>query len=140
MVVSCAPYDETGRLHSVVVAADLLGRVLVVVGDAPALHDLTAQCVASGAMVAVVSTRRPAVEVGLDFRADPGDSVALQRIAAHVEQRLGPIDAVVCDPPARAAVVAVFEPDLQRRGHGRVVVSAGADDAATLLSRLVGTP
>jgi DNA-binding NarL/FixJ family response regulator len=62
----------------------------------------------------------------------------LQRIAAHVEQRIGPIDVVVCDLATADAVDEVFAPDLRRRGHGEVVVVTTADEADDVVSLLVG--
>jgi hypothetical protein len=73
-------------------------------------------------------------------RADPADPTVWERIAMHVEQHLGPVDGVVSDARTEAVVRAVFEPDLVRRGHGRVVVlgaDEGVDDA---VSALLGTP
>lgn len=122
------------------VDADLLGCVIVVVGGEPSLRVLLGEAAAAGALVASVSRERTPSAPGLDFRADPSDFVALQRIAAHVEQRLGPIDAVVCDHAAHPAVLEVFGPDLNRRGHGQVVVVEATDDVAEVLSRLSRRP
>ncbi|MDQ1697322.1 MAG: hypothetical protein QOJ03_2675, partial [Frankiaceae bacterium] len=53
--------------------------------------------------------------------------------APHVEQRLGPVDAVIADPACALLLEQVFAPDLRRRGHGGVVTLAvGAEPADVL--------
>lgn len=121
------------------VASELSGRVLVVAGDDRLLLSVAGAAAASGALVALVAPSRPALDVALCFRADPADADAWSRIAPHVEQRLGPVDAVVTDARSATACEDVFGADLRRRGHGAVVVVATGDDEAAVLRRLAGT-
>ena len=73
------------------------------------------------------------------FRAPPAQPDVWQRTAMHIEQQLGPVDAVVVDEAAASVVSAVFQPDLTRRGHGGVVVVAEHDTLTDVISRLVDT-
>lgn len=116
--------------------AEWLGRVVVVAGDSAALADVAAQLVEAGAFVAVVSTvvQVPAAHVA--FRAEPADAEVWQRVAPHVEQRLGPVDAVVTDQQLQPLVEGVFGADLRRRGRGAVVGATPDMTADELLSRL----
>jgi len=130
--VLCAPYD--GRLWSV------LGRVIVVAGEDPALEGVAAAAVAAGASVAVVSRTLPGdVPATVRFRADPADRGVWDRVAMHVEQHLGPVDGVATDAGHRSVIDAVFGADLARRGHGTIVTADG-EPADALLTRLRGTP
>lgn len=119
-------------------ATELTGRVVVVAGDDRLLVAVARSAAAAGALVAVVAPSRPTLPGALCFRADPADTEAWSRIAPHVEQRLGPVDAVVTDARTAAACEAVFGQDLRRRGHGAVVVVTADDDEAGVLSRLTG--
>lgn len=95
--------------------------------------------VADGALVALVSGKPVTSSAHACFRADPGDPNVWERVAPHVEQRLGPVDGVVTDPRCATVVEAVFRPDLDRRGHGGVVVVAPTDDLASVVNALAGT-
>src|SRR5947209_2791724 len=83
----------------------LLGRVVVVAGDAPELAEIAALAMNNGAAVAVVSA---VLDVGtpasVRFRADARDRDAWERVAMHVEQHLGPVDGVVTDENSCAVV------------------------------------
>ena len=57
----------------------------------------------------------------LSYRADPSDPSIWQRIAAHIEQRVGPVDAVLCTPETTHVMEAVFAEDMHRRGHGAIL-------------------
>jgi hypothetical protein len=117
----------------------LLGRVVVVAGHAPTLASLAAALVDAGALVAFVAPNASAPTADAQVHADPADPQVWERIAPHVEQRLGPVDGVVTDAATRPTVEAVFGPDLLRRGHGAVLVG---DDlpAEAVVSALLGRP
>ena len=101
----------------------LLGRVVVVAGDDPRLSAAAESALTAGASVAVVSqTLDRATGASVRFNADPRDPGAWERIAMHVEQHLGPVDAVYTDDDSRATVEGVFAADLARRGRDPVVV------------------
>jgi NAD(P)-dependent dehydrogenase (short-subunit alcohol dehydrogenase family) len=117
-----------------------LGRVLLVAGSGPVLDAVAAAGLAAGAYVAVVSTAFAVPDAHAQVRADPTDPAVWDRVLPHVEQRLGPIDAVVCDAAAARVLAPLVEPDLRRRGHGSVLVPGPADSAAEVLSRLASTP
>lgn len=116
---------------------DLHGTVVVVLGRDPRLAAVAAGAHAAGALVGLVMPDRYDVDTALGFRADPTDRATVERIAAHLEQRLGPVDAVVADTAAAAVADEVLGPDLRRRQHGTLVV-LGDEDADAVLSRLVG--
>jgi NADP-dependent 3-hydroxy acid dehydrogenase YdfG len=102
-----------------------------------------------GALLAVVTTDRAVIDeleaaaaahpatVLLAYNADPGDPATWARLAPHIEQRVGPVDAALCTPAALDATTATFADDMRRRGHGAVVVlNPGQDPVATLRSQL----
>lgn len=120
--------------------ASLLGRVVVVGGAAEVLSSVVTDLLAAGALVAVVSPVRGNEGAHIAYAADPGDPDVWQRVAPHVEQRLGPVDAVVVDADTADLASAVFGPDLARRGHGVVMVAADDDDPAAVVSRLRDRP
>jgi hypothetical protein len=111
-------------------------RVVVVAGRS---LDAAASALAGrGATVAFVAdTAVRNGDVAVHFRTDPSDAGAWDRIAMHVEQHLGPIDAVVADAAAAPVVEAGLGADLARRGRSGVVVVNDADDA---VSQVLGTP
>ena len=117
----------------------LLGRVVVVAGTAGVLPDIADALVDAGAFVAFAAPGRDAATAHAGFRVDPADPSVWPRIAPHVEQRLGPVDAVVCDGGCYDVIRPVFEPDLRRRGHGAVICIDADDDVSTIVSRLAGT-
>lgn len=118
----------------------LEGRVFIVAGCGETLTSVARLLVAGGALVALVTTDQPVPEVDAHFRADPTDPDVWSRMVPHVEQRLGPIDAVVTDESAAALAEELVGPDLRRRGHGSVVVAIPGTDADDVLRRLAGTP
>ena len=108
-------------------------------GHAPTLASLAAALVDAGALVAFVAPNASAPTADAQVHADPADRQVWERIAPHVEQRLGPVDGVVTDAVTEPVVEEVFGPDLVRRGHGAVVVG---DDlpAAAVVSALLDMP
>lgn len=117
----------------------LVGRVVVVAGEEPALRAVADAAHDAGALVAVVSRTLPDdVSGSVRFRSDPGDPAVWERVAMHVEQHLGPVDGVVTDDKRHDVVNAVFATDLARRGHGTVTVVT--DDLDGVLTHLCGTP
>ena len=118
----------------------LVGRVFIVAGCGGTFTSVARLLAADGALVALVTTDEPVPEVGAHFRADPADPDVWSRMVPHVEQRLGPIDAVVTDESAAALAEERVGPDLRRRGHGSVVVVPPGTDADSVLRTLAGTP
>jgi NAD(P)-dependent dehydrogenase (short-subunit alcohol dehydrogenase family) len=117
---------------------DLVGKVVVVTGESTVLFEVTVMLVANGAMPAVVAPDRSIVDEAtsvadasgravLGMTVDPSQPATWDRIAAHIEQRLGPIDVVVVigPEPTRRVVVDALLPDMAARGRG-VIVEAGA--------------
>jgi NAD(P)-dependent dehydrogenase (short-subunit alcohol dehydrogenase family) len=129
-------YDAFGRLAPVT-ASLLTGRVVVVAGADDLLPALVSRLAAEGAFVAFVAATRTD-DAHAAFRADPADPVTWERVAPHVEQRLGPVDAVVADAACRDVVAAVFLPDMRRRGHGGIHVIAPGEDVEDVLRSLAG--
>jgi hypothetical protein len=120
-------------------SAALLGRVVVVAGGHPGFPGLVDALVEAGAFVAFVAADATAPAAHAGFRADPTDPQVWERVAPHVEQRLGPVDAVVVDGSADAVVRSVFLTDLRRRGHGDVLLAGAEASADDLLSLVAGT-
>jgi NAD(P)-dependent dehydrogenase (short-subunit alcohol dehydrogenase family) len=118
----------------------MAGRVYVVAGDAPVIEGVARALLAADASVALVTARRSPVEAQAAFRGDVNDVELWERVAPHVEQRLGPVDGVAVDVTAVSVVRGVFDSDLRRRGHGRVVAVEPDDDVAAVISALAGTP
>jgi hypothetical protein len=119
-----ARVEESSPHDDALIRRPLLGRVVVVAGHAPALATLATALVDAGALVAFVAPAGSAPTADAQVRADPADPQVWERIAPHVEQRLGPVDGVVTDATTRPIVEVVFGPDLLRRGHGAVIVGA----------------
>lgn len=117
---------------------DLAGKVVVVAGESSVLFEVTVVLVANGALLAVVAPDRSVVdeavavaEAGdhaiLGMAVDPSRPETWDRIAPHIEQRLGPIDVVVviASERTRGVIVDALVPDMATRARG-VVVEAGA--------------
>jgi len=115
------------------------GRVVIVAGNGAVFAAVAASLVAGEALVAVLSADSVAAEVGAHFRGDPADPDVWGRMVPHVEQRLGPIDAVVTEAPGRANAEQCVAPDLARRGHGGILTVDADDNADAVLRTLVGT-
>jgi len=119
---------------------DLTGRVVVVAGVAATVGPIAAALQDTGASVALVALAEVArTDVTVHVRADPSDADVWDRVSMHVEQHLGPVDAVVADASAEPLVRAVFAADLRRRGHGDVVVVHDGDNVGDVVTRVVGT-
>ena len=151
------PLRET--LH--VTLDPLAGHVVVLAGpaatraDEPDVEGVTSSLAAStgahllslGLLVAVVTTddsviadlERNAEHLGVDpptsWRADPADPATWERVCQHIEQRVGPVDAVVADPVVLDLVEDVFRSDMRRRGHGAIVPLSPAQDPIEALRR-----
>jgi hypothetical protein len=130
---------------------------MVVVLAAPAGGDETANgylavpvgatLLAAGALLAAVTTHTHVidglsrnaelhgVDAPVSWRADPLDPATWERLYPHIEQRLGPVDAVLADPSALDIIEAVFRPDMLRRGHGAIVGLSGPTDPVEQLRR-----
>lgn len=128
----------------------LAGHVVVLAGAAAAAGTAL---MSQGVLLAVVTRDRAVIDeleqtaalhptaVLLSYRADPGDPAVWERIAAHIEQRVGPVDAVLCAAETTEVVEAIFGADMRRRGHGAVLpLSPGADPVELLRRRLHRMP
>lgn len=118
----------------------MAGRVFIVAGRGAVFEAVAQALVAGDAAVALVTTDAPVARVAAHFRADHADPGVWERVVPHVEQRLGPIDAVVTDESGRASAERLVGPDLLRRGHGAVVVVEDGSDAETVVRTLTGRP
>jgi hypothetical protein len=119
---------------------ELTGRVVVVAGAEAAVGPVAAALHSAGASVALVALAETArTDVTVHVRADPADADVWARVAMHVEQHLGPVDAAVADSSAEARVRDAFAADLRRRGHGDVVVVRPGDDIADVVTWVAGT-
>lgn len=124
----------------------LAGHVVVLAGTEAAVG---LELMSRGVLLAVVSEERSVLDeleqaaatqptaVLLSYRADPCDRAVWERIAAHIEQRVGPVDAVLCVERAAEVVEGVFAEDMRRRGHGAVVPLSPAEDPVEALRRLL---
>lgn len=115
------------------------GHVVVVAGRHRQFADLVRALTADGALVAYVTADGFIDEAAASVRSDPSDPSVWDRIAPHVEQRLGPVDVVVADAGTAAVLETVFRADLVRRGHGDIVVAAADATLEDLVSQVVGT-
>jgi NAD(P)-dependent dehydrogenase (short-subunit alcohol dehydrogenase family) len=116
------------------------GRVFIVAGRGETFTGVARRLVADGALVAVITTDEEVPDVAARFRADHTDPDVWDRVVPHVEQRLGPIDAVLTDQLGYPTAERLVGPDLLRRGHGAVVVVPPEADADSVLRTLIGTP
>jgi hypothetical protein len=118
----------------------LTGRVVVVAGDATTVAPSATALQEAGAAVALVAMATTArSDVTVHVRADPYDIDVWDRVSMHVEQHLGPVDAVVTDATSYDVVRAVFATDLRRRGHGDIVIVEPGDDVAVIVTKVAGT-
>jgi hypothetical protein len=115
------------------------GRVFIVAGTAEVFVALAEALVGDSALVAVVSTGDSIPAAAASFRADHEDADVWQRMVPHVEQRLGPIDAVITDDAGREVADRLLGPDFRRRGHGDVVVVGTDSEVANVLRTLADT-
>jgi NAD(P)-dependent dehydrogenase (short-subunit alcohol dehydrogenase family) len=128
----------------------LAGHVVVLAGSAARAG---IELMSRGVLLAAVTDDRDVVDelertaaehpetMLLSYCTDPTDPAVWQRVAAHIEQRVGPVDAVLCAADDADLLEATFGDDLRRRGHGAVIVlSAGMDPAAALHRHLRRTP
>jgi siroheme synthase (precorrin-2 oxidase/ferrochelatase) len=115
----------------------LAGRVVIVAGRGDVFSAVARLLAADNALVAMVTTDAAVPEVAAHFRADPADPDVWERMVPHVEQRLGPIDAVVTDNTGQAVADRLVGPDLHRRGHGAVVVVQPETDPDEVVGMLV---
>ena len=151
------PLRET--LH--VTLDPLAGHVVVLAGPAATRTDepdedrvtrslaisTGAHLLSLGLLVAVVTTdasvitdlERNAEQYGVEpptsWRTDPADPATWERVCQHIEQRVGPVDAVVADPLVLDLVEDVFRADMRRRGHGAIVALSPAENPVAALRR-----
>jgi hypothetical protein len=121
-----ADADVDVRSLAVPTAVELMRcgvRLAVVSMDGVACHDIDRNAALQS------------VDPPIAWRADPADPSTWERLAPHIEQRVGPVDAVVVDPAALDAVQAAFAGDMSRRGHGAIVVLIPAENPLEVLRR-----
>ena len=127
-----ADADPDTRSLAVAAAAALLGSgvlLAAVTTDGQVIDELSRRAETYGG------------EAPVSWRADPADPATWRRLYPHIEQRLGPVDAVLTDPIARELVETVFRSDMHRRGHGAIVALSGpADPVAAIREQLNRTP
>jgi NAD(P)-dependent dehydrogenase (short-subunit alcohol dehydrogenase family) len=117
---------------------DLTGKTMIVAGDSSYLLEVTQALAGNGVLLAIVAPDRQLVEAAValaeaadgvvfGITADPSAAVIWQRIASHIEQRLGPIDVVVAiaTAPTRRVIAKALLPDMTARHRG-VLIEAGA--------------
>lgn len=117
------------------------------------LASTSSELLGSGAVLALVTRDRSAredversaalqgVEPPVAWAADPADPDTWERLYPHIEQRLGPVDAVLAQPVAIDLIETVFRPDMQRRGHGAIVpLSPAANPVTAIRTQLRHTP
>jgi NAD(P)-dependent dehydrogenase (short-subunit alcohol dehydrogenase family) len=142
IVVAGKPMPVGQTLHCAAegnVNPALLGRVVVVAGSHPTFPDLVTSLVDGGAFVAFVSAAGGGPVAHAGFKADPTDRTVWERVAPHVEQRLGPIDLVVADASTVEVLEHVFRADLVRRGHGDIIRTTADATREQLFSQVVDT-
>jgi hypothetical protein len=111
--------------------------------DAPCVVEVVRGLAANGVLLAIVGEDRELVDDAvrvaealdvavLGMTADPSSAEVWERVAPHIEQRLGPIDIAVAIGSAavRAALGAAVLPDMTTRQRG-VLVEIGADVTTT---------
>jgi hypothetical protein len=113
---------------------DLTGKAIVVAGASRTLIEVVRGLAANAALVAIVALDREVVDEAVQIAesldasvvgvtADPSAAGVWDRLAPHVEQRLGPIDAAVAIGPVgmRRAVATALLPDMATRARGVIV-------------------
>lgn len=115
------------------------GRVFIVAGSAPLFGTVADALTTAQAAVGLVGTATTRTDPGVHFRADSEDADVWARFVPYVEQRLGPIDAVVADERSADIARLLVAPDLQRRGHGAVVVAPDDAGVRVVLRMLADT-
>ncbi|HWC34776.1 MAG TPA: hypothetical protein VG650_08105 [Mycobacteriales bacterium] len=118
--------------------ADLAGKAAVLAGTSSVLGEVARVLADNGVMAALVVNDRELVDAATGYAAeigvasiglvaDPAERGTWERVSAHIEQRLGPIDiAVAIAPPeVRREIVTALLPDMAARRRG-VIVEAGA--------------
>lgn len=113
---------------------DLTGKAIVVAGDSRQLIEVVRGLAANAALLAIVAADREIVDEAVQvaesldatvvgMTADPTSPEVWARLAPHIEQRLGPIDAAVAIGAAalRQAVAAALLPDMAARHRGMLV-------------------
>jgi hypothetical protein len=124
---------------------DLTGKAVIVAGDSPWIVEVVRGLAANGALLAIVAEDRSIVDdavrvaAALDtavmgMTADPASAGVWERIAQHIEQRLGPIDVAVAigGTSLRGAVSAAVLPDMAARHRGVLIeIDAAVERIAT---------
>jgi hypothetical protein len=123
---------------------DLTGKAAIVAGKSPRITEVVRGLAANGTLLAIVSGDRDTVDDAvavaesldvavLGMTADPSSAAVWERIAPHIEQRLGPIDVVVVlgEQTMRDVVRAAVLPDMTARHRGVLVE---VDDSASVIT------
>jgi hypothetical protein len=124
---------------------DLTGKAIVVAGDSRRVVEVVRGLAANAALLAIVAGDREIVDEAVQvaesldaavvgMTADPSSPDVWERVAPHIEQRLGPIDVAVAIGAAalRQTVAAALLPDMAARHRGVLVeVDATVSSVAT---------
>jgi hypothetical protein len=114
---------------------DLTGKAAIVATDSPCVVEVVRGLAANGVLVAIVAEERSLVDDAvrvaealdvavLGMTADPSSAEVWERVAPHIEQRLGPIDIAVAigSESVHGTVRAAVLPDMAARQRGVVIV------------------
>lgn len=113
---------------------DLTGKAVIVAGDSPWIVEVVRGLAANGVLLAIVADDRTIVDdavrvaEALDtavvgMTADPASPSVWERVAPHIEQRLGPIDVAVAVGGAamREVMSSAVLPDMTARHRGVLI-------------------
>jgi hypothetical protein len=121
---------------------DLTGKAAVVAGDSACIVEVARGLAANGVLLAIVAAERATVDDAvrvaealdvavLGMTAEAASPEVWERIAPHIEQRLGPIDIAIAigDAEIRAALGGAVLSDMAARRRG-VLIEIGTDVAS----------
>jgi hypothetical protein len=123
---------------------DLTGKTAVIgAGASVSLGQIVRGFLRNGVQLAVVCADRAAVDAatsladasaiaGYGITGDPDDPALWERVIPHVEQRLGPIDIVVCAATRTDALPGVVAADMLARRRGVLCATDGSTVHATV--------
>jgi NADP-dependent 3-hydroxy acid dehydrogenase YdfG len=118
--------------------ADLTGKAVIVVSESSVVVEVVRALASNGTLLAIVAPDRGVVDRAvavaeeldapvLGMTLDPASPEVWERVAPHIEQRLGPIDiaVVIATEATRRVVIAALVPDMAARRRG-VIVEIGS--------------
>jgi hypothetical protein len=124
---------------------DLTGKAVIVAGDSPAIVAVAHAFAMNGSLLAIVAGDRAIVDGAVSaaeeqgsavmgMTTDPASASGWQRLASHIEQRLGPIDVAIAlgEAATREVIGRALLPDMAARHRGVFVEVGDAVAAAPL--------